>query len=283
MRFALLAGALALLLVSAAADARAETAKQLFGAVATPSRAATPKPIGFYARGCLAGADALPVSGPHWQVMRLSRNRHYGTARLVAFIERLSAKVPKVSRWPGLLIGDMSQPRGGPMASGHASHQIGLDVDIWLTPMPPRLLSAEERETMAAANLVAPGGKSVDALWNRDDVAVLRAAARDPAVARIFVNPAIKKALCEQAGADRAWLRKIRPWWNHRTHFHVRLTCPRGDAACRGQAPPPPGDGCGKELAWWFEPHPAPKKPAKPPRPVMLSDLPRACAAVLRQ
>jgi murein endopeptidase len=33
----------------------------------------------------------------------------------------------------GLLIGDMSQPRDGPMLYGHSSHQIGLDVDI--TPM----------------------------------------------------------------------------------------------------------------------------------------------------
>ena len=36
----------------------------------------------------------------------------------------------------GFSVGDMSQPRGGPMVTGHSSHQIGLDVDIWLTPMP---------------------------------------------------------------------------------------------------------------------------------------------------
>jgi hypothetical protein len=36
----------------------------------------------------------------------------------------------------GLYIGDISQPRGGPMTSGHASHQIGLDADIWM--LPPR-------------------------------------------------------------------------------------------------------------------------------------------------
>ena len=51
-------------------------------------------------------------------------------------MERLAAKVPKVSNWPGLLVGDMAQARGGPMLTGHASHQVGLDADIWLTPMP---------------------------------------------------------------------------------------------------------------------------------------------------
>ena len=74
------------------------------------------------------------MNGPHWQVMRLSRR--LGHPQLVAYIERLSETASRASGWPGLLIGDMSQPRGGPMLTGHASHQIGLDADIWLTPMP---------------------------------------------------------------------------------------------------------------------------------------------------
>ena len=64
--------------------------------------------------------------------MRLSRNRNWGHPKLVEFLERLSAKGAKVG-WPGLLVGDMAQPRGGPMLTGHASHQVGLDADIWLT------------------------------------------------------------------------------------------------------------------------------------------------------
>jgi penicillin-insensitive murein endopeptidase len=286
MRIAVILGALALVALPASGGAYAATAKQLFGAVHAPNRAAAPRAIGFYARGCLSGADSLPLTGPDWQVMRLSRNRHYGTTRLVSFIERLAGKVPRVSDWRGLLIGDMSQPRGGPMTSGHASHQIGLDVDIWLTAMPAHTLSREARETMVAHSVVARGGRSVDPRrWSRSDAAVLKAAASDPEVARIFVAPAIKQALCESAGADRRWLRKIRPWYDHVEHFHVRLTCAPGNAACKGQKPPPPGDGCGAELASWFRPpppHPKPKKPRKPPRPVMLSDLPPACAAVLK-
>jgi penicillin-insensitive murein endopeptidase len=74
---------------------------------------------------------------------------------------------------------------------------------------------------------------------------------------------------------------KIRPWWGHNYHFHVRLSCPSGDPECRGQAPPPAGDGCGRELDWWFTEealHPPPSPPAKPLR---LADLPRACAALV--
>ena len=112
-------------------------------------------PIGSYADGCLAGAVALPITGPAWQVMRLSRDRNWGTPRLIQFIERFGANAKKVG-WNGLLIGDMSQPRGGPMISGHASHQIGLDADIWFTPMPDHVLSREEREMDGAVDMVAP-------------------------------------------------------------------------------------------------------------------------------
>ena len=138
-------------LVVAGATVAADTpAKLLFGAKTTPAPLAA-RSIGAYARGCLAGAVALPINGPTWQVMRLSRNRNWGNPVLVRFLEGLASKAPAVG-WNGLLVGDMSQPRGGPMASGHASHQVGLDADIWLTQMPPRLLSADEREKLSAVS-----------------------------------------------------------------------------------------------------------------------------------
>ena len=67
---------------------------------------------------------------------------------------------------------------------------------------------------------------------------LIKRAASYPQVARIFVHPAIKKALCQmatQVGKDRAWLGKVRPWWNHHYHFHVRLTCPPGMEGCENQ------------------------------------------------
>ncbi|HVV94688.1 MAG TPA: penicillin-insensitive murein endopeptidase [Hyphomicrobiales bacterium] len=284
MRIAQLAGALLALAVTvlpAAAATSAVPAKLLFGAVKAPSPPEGPHAIGFYARGCLAGASTLPLDGPDWQVMRLSRNRHYGTAQLVQFIERFAAKVPRVSSWHGLLIGDMSQPRGGPMPTGHASHQIGLDVDIWLTAMPAVTLSYEQRETMAAKTVVAPD--HVDLLpgrWSADDIAVLKAAASDPAVERIFVNAAIKKELCRVVPKPRPWLAKLRPWFGHDEHFHVRLACPPGERDCKGQ-PPSTSDGCDASLNWWFTDAALHPKPGKPGRPVTLADLPKLCRAVL--
>jgi penicillin-insensitive murein endopeptidase len=170
------------------------------------------------------------------------------------------------------------------MITGHASHQIGLDVDIWLTPMPDHVLTTGEREDMSAVSMLKKGVREVDpAVWTDSRARLIRRAALSPSVARIFVHPAIKKALCDFAGTDRAWLRKVRPWWGHDSHFHVRLNCPPGVAGCQEQDPPPPGDGCGADLAYWLGPKPwEPKKPStKPPKEIMLSDLPADCTRLL--
>jgi penicillin-insensitive murein endopeptidase len=47
----------------------ATPAKELFGRQPEPASLAA-RSLGFYSRGCLAGAKALPVDGPAWQVMR---------------------------------------------------------------------------------------------------------------------------------------------------------------------------------------------------------------------
>jgi penicillin-insensitive murein DD-endopeptidase len=262
----------------------ATPAKELFGRQAEPAPLAA-RTIGFYSRGCLAGGRPLPVNGPAWEVMRLSRNRNWGHPALIAFLERFARKVPSVSHWPGLLVGDMSQPRGGPMLTGHASHQIGLDADIWLTPMPNRDLSRAEREEMSAVNVVRADRLDVDPeKWTPDHLAVIKAAAQDPEVQRIFVNAAIKKAICRDATGDRAWLNKVRPYYGHDYHFHVRLVCPQGEEACRDQDPVPPGQGCdAASLDWWFKDsilHPKPG-PFKPKPPLTMAQLPTECKTVL--
>jgi penicillin-insensitive murein DD-endopeptidase len=240
-----------------------------------------PEAIGAYERGCLEGAVELPADGPNWQVMRPSRNRGWGHPFLIALLERMAQKLLAEVGWPGLLVGDIAQPRGGPMLTGHGSHQIGLDADLWFTPMPNRRLTPAERDEMSATDVVTADGNEVDeARWTPQHRRLLEAVAREPAVERIFVNPAIKRALCREAGPDRAWLAKIRPWWGHNYHFHMRLFCPDGQAECRPQAPPSPGDGCGKELDWWFTPE-ARHPPPGPTRPLLIGDLPRACAKLV--
>lgn len=259
-------------------------AKQLFGSEKTPA-SLLPKAIGSYARGCLAGAKRLPRDGPNWQAMRLSRNRHWGHPVLVDYLTRLARDAKESDDWPGLLIGDMAQPRGGPMLTGHKSHQIGLDADIWLRPSQDRRFALQERETISAISVRKNRYEINRRTWTVKHARLLRRAASYPEVARVFVHPTVKRELCAWAGAERTWLRKIRAWYGHHDHFHVRLRCPDASTGCVDQPNPPPGDGCGEELSWWFsdEPYkPKPKDPhKKPPDELRLDDLPQACQAVL--
>lgn len=288
---------IAALLAALALPAGAETpASQQFAARATaaPGLAA---PIGSYARGCLAGGVELPETGPTWQAMRLSRGRNWGHPEAIALVERLSREATRHG-WKGLYVGDIGQPRGGPTPTLHRSHQLGLDVDIWMRP-PERLdLTVAEREALPFVSVRSDDQRSVNENWTPTHMAILKTAAQDPAVDRIFITAPAKIAMCDAAGEDRAWLQKIRPIFGHDEHFHVRLKCPKGASACQPQTPTVAalsngGDGCDASLRWWVtdyldRPKPAqPEKPVKPvkprphPRDYSLSELPRQCAAVL--
>ncbi|MBV8925984.1 MAG: penicillin-insensitive murein endopeptidase [Bradyrhizobium sp.] len=263
-------------------------AKQLFARKLLPSAQPT-RVIGEYTRGCIAGAVPMPITGDTWQVMRLSRNRNWGHPDMIALLKRLSVKAHRDAGWPGILVGDIGQPRGGPALSGHASHQLGLDADIRLTPMPDHLLSRQEREEMSATMMVRDDRLDIDPkVFTSGHVAVIRDAAMEPAVQRIFVNAAIKKALCREATGDRSWLEKVRPWFGHDYHFHIRMRCPPAATECKGQTDQTGGDGCKpSDLAYWFKDsiiHPKPeppKEPAKPRPGLTMAQMPAGCRAVL--
>jgi penicillin-insensitive murein endopeptidase len=249
-----------------------------WAAPARPS-AGPPRPIGGHSLGCIGGAVALPPEGPGWQAVRVSRNRHWGHPATIALVEHVAGRA-RAAGLPDLWIGDLGQPRGGPMPWGHASHQTGLDVDIWLDLRPKPRVPAAQREELQIPSLVVPDESGVDpARWTPRHAALIRLAAEAPGVDRVLVNHAIKRRLCADHRGE-SWLRRVRPWRGHDSHMHVRLRCPAGAGECQDQAPPPGGDGCDASLDWWLTPEarrppPPPSRPAPPPR------LPLACLSVL--
>jgi penicillin-insensitive murein endopeptidase len=281
--------ALAVVCMTGPASAE-KLAKQYFGAKRDGSNQ-TAAAYGSYAKGCGAGLVQMPESGPTWQSMRLSRNRNWGHPELIDFGQKLS-RVAVKQGWKGLYFGDFSQPRGGPMLTGHRSHQLGLDADIWMNPVGRVNLNRNQRENISAISMRRAGGAFVNDKWTRAHHEILKAAASDPRVARIFVFPGAKVQMCKDEKArskrKRAWLRKIRPWWGHHYHFHVRLSCPKGSRGCVNQDPPPAGDGCADAQKWVdniLNPPAPPKNPpkttAKKRRELRLTDLPKACVGVL--
>jgi penicillin-insensitive murein endopeptidase len=284
---------------SAAIAADPPKANRLFGAKAVSSKQA-PKVIGEYAKGCLAGAVQLAETGPTWQAMRLSRNRNWAHPTMIAFIERLSGFAAQQPGWAGLYIGDLAQPRGGPMTSSHQSHQTGLDADIWMLP-PKRLnLSVSAREKISSIPVRSGDQRTTTPAWTSAHMAIMKAAAKDKDVERIFVAAAVKIAMCKAAVGNRKWLQKIRPIRGHNTHFHVRLACPKGSPKCKKQRPTVQQltktvDGCDETLNWWVTTFLEPAKPLtaaqkaklkKQPkrrraRDYTMKDLPRQCRKVL--
>ena len=265
-------------------------AKVVFGAEKLPSQG-DPEVYGGYALGCMQGAAQLPMTGPTWQVMRPSRNRNWAMPQLVSFLEKISAEAKVKAGWNGFLVGDIAQPRGGPMLTGHASHQIGLDADVWFTPMPDKVLTAKQRETMAPLEMVRDHKTLNTDNWSESRARLLMTVAQNPQVERIFMHPPIKAEMCRWAQTqpgDHSWLSKMRPLYGHTFHFHIRIKCPAGMSGCKPQGEPKPDDGtgCGKELAYWmsdepWKPHkPPPGPPKPPPAPLTIKALPAQCRAV---
>ena len=281
----------------AVAEKKTVAAKKLFGAkkraANLPARA-----IGFYSRGCLAGGMRLEPTGPNWQAMRLSRNRNWAHPNLIKLIKTLAKDAKEKDGYNGLMVGDLTQPRGGPMTSGHSSHQVGLDADIWLREMPNKVLPIKRRETFPPISMLKNSLEVNPKAFTEKIFKLIRRAASYPQVERIGVNPAIKYALCKKAGGDKPWLGKIQGWAGHHYHMHIRIKCPPGSTGCRAQGAPK-GTSCAVATKWykdtkaWIDLPKAEKqrrikakkkraKPKKKKRNLMMADLPDACRDVLQ-
>lgn len=286
----LMAGLVVVALVLAVtADAEAGTAKKrkrtpppnsiAWSQVSGPSFGPA-QSIGGYAAGCVTGAQPLAGEGTGYQVIRMSRQRNYGHPELIAYLKDFGRKVAAAGLGSAL-VGDMGQARGGPMSFGHASHQMGLDADVWLRlDLPP--MGRNARESVTEVKYVDYDRKRVNAAWSDRQAQLIRIAAADPRVARIFINPAIKAAMCGHPWPNRDFLRKLRPWYGHDGHMHVRLHCPAGSPLCEDQKDAPDGDGCGEELTSWLgSVYPLVERHEGKPQPRYV-DMPAACRAVLR-
>ncbi len=251
--------------------------------VSQPTLTTSPQSIGTYTSGCISGAVLVPATGMGYQIMRPSRKRAFGHPELKNFIVNLG-QTASHQNLGNILIGDLGQARGGPTVSGHRSHQTGLDVDIWFLSSQhanTHTLSYDERESWTAPSVLLKNTIYLDPRqWSKTNESVLAAAASRPEVDRIFVNRSIKRELCMKYYKE-DWLRKIRPWWHHDDHFHVRLKCPVGNPNCQIQEALPAGNGCDAGLAWWFTEEA--KHPTPSPILTKPAELPKLCEAVLHQ
>jgi penicillin-insensitive murein endopeptidase len=245
--------------------------------VTTP-KSGPPRVFGQPGSGCVQGAVALPLRGPSWIVVHPERHREFAHPTLVAYLRKL-ATLSRREKLGLLHVGDLGQARGGPTPSGHRSHQNGLDVDLWYQP-PAKPFSPGQGSAPPAPSMVdLRTGKMLPA-WNARVARLIEAAASDLAVDRIFVNPAIKRALCQARRGP--WLQRVRPWWGHQDHLHVRLRCPADSPDCTLPQPLPAGEGCDASLNWWFSADAHATAAKRGPPGEGAPAMPEACESILQ-
>lgn len=205
--------------------------------------------VGGYAAGCQFNSKALPLTGPGFKVIRKQRERFYGQPVLIDYLTELGQKV-QAANLPSMLVADLAMERGGPFAYGHRSHQTGLDADIWLRPAPLAATSTA-LENIRELDMVDHDLYILTADFTDQQRQLLALAAQHNEVSRIFVHPLIKQSMCHSYG-DAPWLSRLRPWFGHSGHFHVRLHCPVGQDDCEPQPAVQAGTGCDQELASWI-------------------------------
>jgi penicillin-insensitive murein endopeptidase len=227
--------------------------------------------------------------------VKLSRNKFWGHRSAHSFIEDLGRKLNPAGM--SILVADVSMPRGGPFTWDHASHQIGLDIDVEYLLDPrssQRPLTIEERERLPKYYLADTDANDIiPENWSEKHVTMLRAAAEDPRTLMIFVHPSIKRKICQTPSNRQTWLAKIQPWWGHHEHFHVRLKCPADGSSpnCKPKLEPTEIGCDSEELAWWFSDewrkiYEARKKWQKDnpnPTPEPLPALPSQCQTILKE
>jgi murein endopeptidase len=166
--------------------------------------------LGTYTAGRLEEGVRLPAEGRTfftWDpVLRRSPNRawrRWGTDRLVRVVLRVARDHHAAHpRAPRMAVGDLSRPHGGDFGPqfgyiGHASHQNGLDVDVYY----PR---ADGRE------LAPRDASEIDRALSQELVNRFLAAGAQV----IFVGPST--GLRGPPG-------RVQPLVQHDNHLHVRL------------------------------------------------------------
>lgn len=235
--------------------------------------------IGKYNAGCIKNSAELPETGLGYQIIRPNRKRNHGNNTMIEYIKKFTKEF-NFKHKANVLIADISKKGGGPILDDHSSHQTGLDADILLLHKNSvnELYTISERESLKPISKLNGSKSSIDFnKWSPLNGELLKTAASYDEVDRIFINPAIKKHLCKTYNNE-PWLKKLRPWWGHDGHFHVRLSCPSGNQKCVDLESPKDIE-CGAGLDWWFSKDAYEKLKNRRSKPITEKDiiLPKEC------
>lgn len=216
--------------------------------------------IGFPDKGNLRNSTSVLTKqhslneSAFFEVVEPARERHYATYEMADMISRLAKSLNQNFNHK-LYVGNISQKSGGKIYSmkngkpvldrhgnpvlAHASHQIGVDVDLGYPTAQaqtkfPIVVEKKTRQYNSSSYSVSQTYQLLKYAFSQEDIKV----------DRIFADQTIKKALCEYAKASNELsgrdkdvvtrlFQNIDHVDGHGNHFHLRLKCSTYDPACR--------------------------------------------------
>ncbi|MCB9661256.1 MAG: penicillin-insensitive murein endopeptidase [Polyangiales bacterium] len=200
-------------------------------------------------RGLLRRGVPMPRL-PVVRVISAARGEHFGTAELVTLIvagaEAVSASAPGSQ----LVVGDLSREGGGRIRP-HQSHRSGRDVDLGFyvldhqrraLPAGPGFVSMSNqlmgthRGSLYAFD-VARNWTLVEALLTHPDVQPQYIFVANPIIAALLAHARRQRVSADVLTRAEAVMRQPRGS-PHRSHFHLRIFCPRDDVPSCEDDPP---------------------------------------------
>lgn len=241
--------ALALGLVALAPAARAHSVRELPAAFRHLPYTLMSLSVGYPNDGWQIRAKRLRQSR-YLRIKRDSRKNSYGHPALVLMLERSARAIARTVPGSVMLVGDLSRKGGGPLA-GHHSHQSGRDADVsyYMRDARGRLFVPKHFIHFDAEGKATDGsGVTFD---TRRNWLLVRTWLRDrrAGIAHIFIADWLRKRLLDYARRDKQSKRyeieaatlMMQPEnaENHDDHFHVRIACPKHEAAiCHEESRP---------------------------------------------
>lgn len=205
--------------------------------------------VGYYSNGSIKDSLDYQRETPFVHKLFKARNRLFSTEEMFRVIADMDSFMGTLTGDKEVIqLGDLSHQKGG-KATGHGSHQNGLDADFVYLTINHKLQSPSA--TYWEEEFVV--GKKITTNFDLErNIKLFEFLANKTPTARIFVDEVVKKAICQRLTSTgersltsmQIMLRKLRVEDLHKTHFHLRLYCPAKDTSCTPQSEPPKGDGC---------------------------------------
>lgn len=220
--------------------------------------------VGYSTKGSLENATNLfdlsnADNGSFFKLLAPAKKRFYGTFEMGSLLKFLGEFVRSKLKNSGLVVGDVSQEKGGAIYSlnpktkkyelAHSGHEAGMDADV--------AYMVAKNSLIFNSVLGKEAGKLDPDFLIKDQWELFKVGYQTGLVDITFLDEKIKGALCKMALQNNEIssykdeksfagqvLSRLIPWPGHHHHFHLRMKCSKNQPRCRQTIYGYKGTGC---------------------------------------